>query len=112
MPVDQIPPVVLTNNVSTGCIDFQALQNDDGYRFSETFALTLMNSSSYTTLVDQSRIDITIIENTLMNVTSVPSMVSVSEGNSAVICIAAEFTPSIGRLVLGLTIQDLSTCNV
>lgn len=94
-----------------GCINFQALQNDDGHRFSETLALTIMDSSSYT-LAYPSRTYITIIEEYLTYQISVPSRVSVSEGNSAAICINAVFTSSTGKVVLGLATLDHSTSKV
>ena len=104
-PVDQITPIVLRSDRPYGCFDFQALPNDDGNRFSETLALTINQSDSFSVSPHPAKTYITIVETVLKERISAPSVVNVKEGNFAVVCVKANSTEPI---VLSLTVEDIS----
>jgi len=105
-PVDKIPPVTLNDSELYGCFNFQALQNNDGNRFSETFSLTLKQSDSFIVPYQPDKIYITIVENTLSDRLFFPQVVHVSEGSTAVACILLNSTDPV---VIDLKVQDKDT---
>ena len=105
-PARNIPPVMLSDSRPYGCFNFQALQNNDGSRFSETFALSPKQSNSFIVPNQLDKTYITILENAPLDRISVPRVVDTSEGNTAVACVHLNSTEPI---VVNLKVQDIDT---